>query len=98
MVVLLPIITSIITSITTSVITSLLPFITVPLLPIITVIMGSSLPIIARSIIENNRFIITYYWPGQLGDAKFTDAMTANELLVELMAARDPSNLQQPSL
>ena len=39
----------------------------VSLLPIITVIMNRLLPIIARSIIGNNRFIITYYWPGQLG-------------------------------
>ena len=39
-----------------------------PLLPIITVIMGSLLPIITRSIIGNNGFIITYYWLEQLGD------------------------------
>ena len=32
-----------------------------------------------------------------ISNVKFTDAMTANDLLVELMAARDPSNLPQPS-
>ena len=30
--------------------------------------MGSLLPVIARSIIGNNGFIITYYGLGQLGD------------------------------
>ena len=33
------------------------------------VLMGSLLPIITRSIIGNNGFIITYYLPGQLEDA-----------------------------
>ena len=32
--------------------------------------MNSLLPIIARSIIGNNEFIITYYWPEQLGDER----------------------------
>ena len=39
------------------------------LLPIIMEKMGSLLPIITRSIMGNNGFISTYYWPGQLGDA-----------------------------
>ena len=47
-----------------SVITWLLLIITVSLWSIITVIMGLFLPIITRSIIGNNGFIITYYWPG----------------------------------
>ena len=69
----------------TSVITSLLPIITVPLLPIITVIMGSLLPIITRSIIGNNGFIITYYWPGQLGDVRLrsTSSLTFRSVLRE---------------
>ena len=36
---------------------------------IITVIMNPLLRIITRSIIRNHEFIITYYRPGQLGDA-----------------------------
>ena len=38
--------------------------------PIITVIMGSLLPIITRSIMGNNGFIITHYEPGQLADVE----------------------------
>ena len=58
----------IITSVITSVITSLLHIIAKSLLPIITVIMDPLSLIITRSIIGNNGSIITYYWPGQLGD------------------------------
>ena len=32
--------------------------------------MGSLVPIITKCIIGNNRYILTYYWQGQLGDAK----------------------------
>ena len=45
-----------------SFVASSLHIITVPLLPIITLGMGSLLPIISRSIIGNNGFIITYYY------------------------------------
>ena len=37
------------------------------------VIMESLLPMIARSIIGNNGFIITYYSPGQLGQGAGLD-------------------------
>ena len=59
MVVFLPIITSIITYYYLCYYV-IIPIFMVPLSPIITVKMGSLLPIITRSIIGNNGFIITY--------------------------------------